>query len=81
MHNSTKQTLRKIYNLILEEDELEAKNLFLSLKLVDTAEHLSFVDSERYLIWDLYEYLILKNIQYINREQLISELESYLVNE
>lgn len=72
--------LQQIYTQLKGNNLLQAKTIFLELKIVDTPAHLSMPKKLRHLIWCLYEYLVLENESYINLEDVLSEFESVFAN-
>ncbi len=50
-----------IYLLLLEGKNKQAEQVFNTMQIVDSSEHLSLPKNVRHLIWDLHEYLVLKD--------------------
>lgn len=68
------EQLHIIYILLTQDNNKKAEQVFMALKIVDTAEHLALPESTRHLVWDLYEYLVLddKN-NATDKQQILQE--------
>ena len=74
--------LHAIYLLLLENEIKKAEEVFGALKIVDTAEHLRLPKNIRYLIWDLYEYLIVGDENNAtDKKKVIDDLRDLLQGE
>ncbi len=69
------ETLYPIYFSLREGDLQKAEILFSELHIVDTKEHLALPEPLRHLIWNLYEYLVMKNTNYTDKKEIMEEFE------
>ncbi len=72
------ENLNTFYTLLKDNKEGVAKSYLLGMHIVDTPNHLALPKTERHLFWDLYEYLVLGNVAYADKERLILDLEAFL---
>jgi threonine synthase len=71
-----KNQLQIIYKLLQLNNNEEAKHLFITLEIVDSDIHLRLPFSFRHFIWDLNEYFLVGNINYISKEEILEEYKN-----
>lgn len=71
--------LHCIYLLMKEGSFSIAAKIFSEMNIVDTEKHLALPYQLRHLIWDLHEYLLLKNARYITVEEIMDTFEKIFV--